>query len=25
VLGFFAIAAMWRRERVVLRLGVHPP
>jgi len=25
VLGFFAIAALWRRERVVLRLGVSPP
>jgi len=22
VLGFFAIAALWRRERVALRLGV---
>jgi hypothetical protein len=24
VLGFFAIAALWRRERLVLRLGVGP-
>ncbi len=24
VLGFFAIAALWRRERVVLRLGMGP-
>jgi len=25
VLGFFAIAALWRRERLVLRLGVSAP